>query len=44
VSHVNNALALLHGGRADATDLGVTVLQPGESMTVQMTIEMESVQ
>lgn len=44
VSHVNNALALLHGGRADAAALGVVVLQPGESMTVQMTIEMESVQ
>lgn len=44
VSHVNNALGLLDAGRGDAQALGVTVLAAGESMSVDMKIEMESVQ
>lgn len=42
VSHVNNALALLQGG-ADAAALGVAILQPGESISSQMAIAVESV-
>ncbi len=40
VSHVNNAL-----GRADpgqSAELGLRVLAPGESMSIQMTLEMET--
>jgi aldose 1-epimerase len=40
VSHVNNAVSLVAAG-ARAEDLGLQVLQPGESMTAQMTIEVE---
>ena len=40
VSHVNNAMNLVAGG-ADAAALGLRILQPGESMTVQMSIETE---
>jgi aldose 1-epimerase len=43
VSHVNNAVSLVHAG-ADAADLGLAVLQPGESISAQMTIEVERVQ
>jgi aldose 1-epimerase len=40
VSHVNNAVSLVHGG-ADAADLGLAVLQPGESISAQLTIAVE---
>jgi len=40
VSHVNNAMSLVHAG-ADAAELGLAVLQPGESISAQMTIEVE---
>jgi aldose 1-epimerase len=43
VSHVNNAVSLVHAG-ADAAELGLAVLQPGESISAQMTIEVERVQ
>ena len=43
VSHVNNAVNLVAAG-ADAQALGLVVLQPGESMSAQMTIEVEPVQ
>jgi aldose 1-epimerase len=42
VSHVNNAVSLVHAG-GDAAELGLAVLQPGESISAQMTIEVESV-
>jgi aldose 1-epimerase len=40
VSHVNNAVNLVAAG-ADAASLGLVILQPGESMTAQMAIEVE---
>ena len=40
VSHVNNALGLLEQGGASAADLGVRVLQPGESMSAEMSIHV----
>ena len=40
VSHVNNAVHLFATG-ATATELGLQVLQPGESMMAQMTIAVE---
>jgi aldose 1-epimerase len=40
VSHVNNAVNLYAAGRAPE-DLGLTVLQPGESMMASMTIVVE---
>ncbi|MEP6790809.1 MAG: aldose 1-epimerase [Ramlibacter sp.] len=40
VSHVNNAANLTAAG-ADAHAMGLRTLQPGESMTAQMTIEVE---
>lgn len=40
VSHVNNALSLVHAG-ADPAALGLAILQPGESITAQMTLEVE---
>ncbi len=40
VSHVNNALSLVHSG-FDASDLGLTTLQPGETFSAQMAIEVE---
>jgi aldose 1-epimerase len=43
VSHVNNAINLMEAGIASAEELGVRVLQPGESMSAQMTISVESV-
>lgn len=42
VSHVNDAVSLVHAG-ADAGELGLAVLQPGESISAQMTIEVERV-
>jgi len=43
VSHVNNAVNLMSAG-ADAAQLGLAVLQPGESCSAQMAIEVERVQ
>jgi aldose 1-epimerase len=42
VSHVNNAVNLFAAGR-NADELGLRVLQPGESMMAQMSIEVEGV-
>jgi aldose 1-epimerase len=42
VSHVNNAINLLAQGVASAEALGVQVLQPGESMTREMTVHVGS--
>jgi aldose 1-epimerase len=42
VSHVNNALSLMQAG-ADAAELGLAILRPGESISAQMTIEVEAV-
>ena len=42
VSHVNNAVHLYAQG-ASATDLGLAILQPGESVIAQMSIEVEAV-
>ena len=42
VSHVNNAVHLYAQG-APATDLGLAVLQPGETMVAQMSITVETV-
>ncbi|MEJ6021248.1 aldose 1-epimerase [Ramlibacter sp. PS4R-6] len=39
VSHVNNALALAQGG--DPAALGLVTLGPGETLSAQMTIEVE---
>lgn len=41
VSHVNNAINLVAAG-ADAADLGLHTLQPGETLTAQMSIEVEA--
>jgi aldose 1-epimerase len=43
VSHVNNATNLVAAG-ADADALGLHTLQPGETLTAQMSIEVERVQ
>jgi aldose 1-epimerase len=40
VSHVNNAISLVNAG-ADAAGLGLAVLQPGETFSAHMSIEME---
>jgi aldose 1-epimerase len=42
VSHVNNAMTLVDRG-ADPAQLGVAILQPGESISAQMAIAVESV-
>jgi hypothetical protein len=42
VSHVKNAMALVDRGAAPA-ELGVAILQPGESISAQMAIAVESV-
>ena len=42
VSHVNNAVNLVDAG-ADAASLGLAILQPGESLSAQMTINVERV-
>ena len=41
VSHVNNAINLMGAGSASADALGVRVLQPGESMSAEMSIHVE---
>jgi len=43
VSHVNNAINLMNSTGASAADMGVRVLQPGESMSVEMSIAVERV-
>jgi aldose 1-epimerase len=43
VSHVNDAVSRVHAG-ANPADLGLTILQPGESLNAQMTIEVAGVQ
>lgn len=43
VSHVNNAVNLVAAG-ADAAALGLHTLQPGETLTAQMSIDVERVQ
>lgn len=43
VSHVNNAVNLMVSTGASAAELGVRVLQPGESMSAEMSIEVERV-
>ena len=40
VSHVNNAMSLVDAG-ADPLPLGVEILQPGETLSAQMTIDVE---
>ena len=42
VSHVGNALSLVEAG-ADPAALGLAILQPGESISAQMTIEVAPV-
>ncbi len=42
VSHVNNAISLANAG-ADAAQLGLAILQPGESISAQMAITVERV-
>jgi aldose 1-epimerase len=44
VSHVNNAINMAHITPVSGPELGVRVLQPGESMTAWMRIEMERIQ
>jgi aldose 1-epimerase len=41
VSHVNNAINLMDRKVASAEQLGVCVLQPGESMSAEMSIHVE---
>ena len=43
VSHVNDAVNLIGRG-ADAAELGLVTLQPGESCSAQMSIEVERIQ
>jgi aldose 1-epimerase len=43
VSHVNNAINLVAAG-ADAGELGLRTLRPGETLTAQMSIEVERAQ
>ena len=40
VSHINNAISLMERKVATADELGVCVLQPGESMSTSMTISV----
>ena len=42
VSHVNNAIELMARKVASAEELGVRVLQPGESMSAEMTIRVDA--
>jgi aldose 1-epimerase len=42
VSHVNNAVNLVERAGLSAEDLGLRVLQPGESMSASMSIRVES--
>ena len=41
VSHVNNAVQLMQATGASADALGLSVLQPGASMSAHMHIQME---
>lgn len=43
VSHVNNAINLMTASGTSALELGVRVLQPGESMSAEMSIHVERV-
>lgn len=43
VSHVNNAINLTTASSTSAVELGVRVLQPGESMSAEMSIHAERV-
>ena len=43
VSHVNNAVNLAQASPALAQQLGLQILQPGQSMTAQMRIEVEKI-
>lgn len=43
VSHVNNAINLMTTSNARASELGVCVLQPGESLSAAMSIHVERV-
>ena len=43
VSHVNNAISLMERGVASAEALGLRVLQPGESMSCEMSIHVDAV-
>ncbi len=43
VSHVNNAINLTQDAPAARAELGVTVLQPGESLSASMSISVEAV-
>lgn len=42
VSHVNNAISLMERGVASADALGLRVLQPGESMSCEMSIHVDA--
>ncbi|MDD0811180.1 aldose 1-epimerase [Curvibacter sp. RS43] len=42
VSHVNNALALQQAGGRPAAELGLRTLAPGESLVLQMSIEVST--
>jgi aldose 1-epimerase len=44
VSHVNNALHMMAARGATAQELGVVVLQPGETFSCDMRIDVERVQ
>lgn len=44
VSHVNNAINLMQSDAGRAEDLGIRVLAPGESMSAQMSLQVEHVQ
>jgi len=44
VSHVNNALNLMGATGASAESLGVVTLQPGESFSCSMRVEVRSAQ
>jgi aldose 1-epimerase len=44
VSHVNNALHMLATTGVTAAELGVVVLQPGETFSCDMRIDVERVQ
>ena len=43
VSHVNNAINMAQAATGQSQELGVRILQPGESMTAQMRIEVARV-
>ena len=43
VSHVNNAVNMMEAGQDTPMELGVEILQPGQSMTAQMRIDAEKI-